>query len=94
MFDIPWILLPILTLGNIAIIYRIESSSKTKGSIIRPNDKGERRFHISSYLNLLLSPINIRKPLVAKFFWKPENWDLNIILNNIVIITGYYLITS
>ena len=83
-----------LILTNVLLIYMIEKSPRTKGTFIRPDDKGNRRFHIPSYINFVLSPINITKPNIMFWFWKPKNLVLNIPFYNISIVAGYYLATK
>lgn len=83
-----------LILTNVFLIYLIEKSPRTRGTFIRPDDQGRRRFHLPSYLNFVLSPLNITKPRLMFWFWKSENLDLNIPFHNLSVILGYYLLSK
>lgn len=79
-----------LFLTNVLLIYMIERSPRTKGTFIRPDDKGNNRFHFPSYLNFALSPLNITKPRLMLWFWRFRNLDINIPFFNLSIILAYY----
>jgi len=81
-----------LTIGNIYLIYKIEYNKGTRRVFFRPDVNGIEKFHLKSYINFVLSPLNFTKPNIMLWFWKYKNLDLNIPLYNLSFITLYYLL--
>jgi hypothetical protein len=54
----------------------IEINPKTRGTIIRPNDKGEKVISLGSMKEFMLTPFKLNNQ-VARDLWKFKNWDIN-----------------
>jgi len=61
---------------HICYMTSLELNPKTKGTVIRPNDKGEKIISWGSMKEFMITPLKLDKPF-ARELWKPKNWDIN-----------------